>query len=47
MVRPLLSQVLNEAGDFPVKLHHHPGKDIKRVIYKLLWYDGVKQHWAA
>lgn len=25
MVRPLLFQILNEAWDFPVKLHHHPG----------------------
>lgn len=24
VVRPLLFQILNEAGDFPVELHHHP-----------------------
>lgn len=25
MVCPLLFQVLDEAGHFPVELHHHPG----------------------
>lgn len=24
LVCPLLFQIINEAGDFPVELHHHP-----------------------
>lgn len=39
MVRPLLFQILNEAGDFPVELHHHPGleKTQKEIVAEVTW----------
>lgn len=30
VIRPLLLQVLDEAGDFSVKLNHHPGLETDR-----------------
>lgn len=34
VVRPLLFQILNEAGDFPVQLHHHSGDKRKYIQFK-------------
>lgn len=31
VVRPLLFQIFNEAGDFPVQLYHHSGEKRKYI----------------
>lgn len=34
VVRPLLLQVLDEAGDFPMELHHHPARTHKGMFLR-------------
>lgn len=38
VVGPLLLQVLDEAGDFPMELHHHPAQE---QVFKMAESTGI------